>query len=291
MKKISIVVTMLCLLASMQGYAQKGNLVKQSLQALTGGVPSAFSQEVAVVLERASLAGTRITSAQFTLANTNYLPSTVLFDRVAQNGGLRALSAEDVQALGQKFEGLDDIVKTKSSPYAGYRGALLSAAPTGRPEVLLNKTVGSMTDLLDLQHYMQFHGNQFPHLFTVTSNGWLLPTDCLASREGNAAFRQVLNLLIRQQAGLLDEAIVSQLVALHAQASNPVALQTVVEQLMNWRAAHNTTTLAPRLPHDLTEVSLRSDAETLWLTMEIRLLQLTPGIELPEVLKTAQVTQ
>ena len=70
-------------------------------------------------------------------------------------------------------------------------------------------------------------------------------------------------------------------------------IQTVVEQLENWRAAHHDATQAPQLPQDLGAASsLRSsNAENLWLSMQIRLLQLTPNIELPQVLKEANVTR
>lgn len=289
-KTISAVVAVV-LLAGTNGYAQKALWANKSLQAITGQVPSAFSKTAALSVRSAKLIGARVSSAQISLANSSYVSSSALFSRVSQTGGFKALQEKDVQLLKAKFENLDDVVTAKVAPFAGYGGALLSEELPGMPAPLSDTTVASMTRLLDLQYYMQTHNNEFPHLFTVTSDGWLLPSDCLASREGNTAFLRVVDILVKDQLGQTSPAVVEQLVLLHAQASNPVPVKTVVEQLAAWQRAHNNTTQAPRLPKDVTEVSLRSDAETLWLTTEIRLLQLTPDADIPEVIKTAQVTQ
>ncbi len=281
-----------CVLLTATAYAQRPlKMAKQSIDAMTGGVPSAFSTKVPVTLLNAEVVGNRVLRVQFSAVNNMYIASPELFKQVQASQALKMLSAEDVRLLEAKFNRLDEIVKLRTSAFAGYRGALLSERPSLREDVLLNPQVNSMLHVLDIQHYMQLNNNEFPQLFTVNKGGWLLATNIWSSSEGNKAIRQVLDLLIKEQAGQVDVAVVSQLTALYAGASNAIPVKTVVEQLQNWRAAHNTTTNSPKLPKDLSEVSLRSNAENLWLTMQIRLLQLTPGIELPEILKNAVVTQ
>ena len=291
-KNAGVVFVALILGMSTSAYAQKNQLAVRSLQAMTGGVPSAFTKEAALSVQSARTLGQRITSAQFTLANSKYISSSQLFNQVVQTRSLPNLMPEEERILAAKFEHLDELVQLGTPEFTGYHGALWSATPTtGRPEVLRSPQVQSMVELLDLQQYMRLNKNEFPRLFTVSAGGWLLASDCLSSQEGNSAFRKVVDILIKEQAGEASPVVVEQLALLYAQASNPVPVKAVVEQLKAWQNAHNTTTEAPRLPKDVSEVSLRSSAETLWLTTEIRLLQLTPGIELPEIIKTAKVTQ
>ena len=291
-KKVFVVLGALVLLAtSAQAQRRPLKMAKQITDAMTGNVPSAFSSQAPVTVLNAEVVGNKVLRAQFALTNPKYISSVELFKRVKDNDALKTMEVADVHLLETKFNHLDEVVKLQTAPFAGYRGALLNEKPMLSDEVLLNPQVNGMLNVLDIQHYMQKHDNEFPQLFTVNQGGWLLATNIWTSHEGNNAVRQVLDILIKQQAGQVSPAVVAQLTALYANASNTVPVETVVDQLKNWRVAHHTEAEAPKLPQDLGEASLRSNAETLWLTMQIRLLQLTPGIELPEVLKTAQVTQ
>lgn len=288
-KKVFVLVGV-CVLLTANAYAQRPFKMAKVTEAMTGGVPSAFSRDVSVRVLNAQVLGSRVARAQFVPTNPLYLSSSELFKRVAASQVLKGLEPKEVHLLEAKFANLDEIVALQTAAFSGYRGALLSEKPMLHQKVLLDPQVNSMLNVLDVQHYMQLHDNQFPQLFTVTQGGWLLATDIWASRGGNEAVRQVLDILIKEQFGQIPPAIVDQLVTLYKGASNAVPVNTVVEQLQNWRAAHDTVTESPKLPKELGEVSFRSNAENLWLTMQIRLLQLTPGMELPEILKTANVT-
>ncbi len=125
-----------------------------------------------------------------------------------------------------------------------------------------------MTQLLDIQYYMQQSNNQFPYLFSVSERGWLTSTTSLLSSAGNRAFLNVVDLLVKEQAGEVDAAVIEQLVILHTVAQNAVPVAHVEEPLKNWRLAANDPTGAPQLPTNMGGVSLRADAENLWLAVE-----------------------
>ncbi|MBP5404125.1 MAG: hypothetical protein J6Y17_03440 [Elusimicrobiaceae bacterium] len=293
MNKKVFILGVAALLAA-NAYAQRPlKMAKYMAQTVQGGLGGALSKNVPVTVLNAEMLGNQILRAQVVASSKMYVSSAQLFTQVQQNNGLKNLEPANVKLLGTKFSNLDEIVRLKKSAFTGYRGALLSERPAVDEELMQNEQVSGMLNVLDVQRYMQSNNNEFPQLFTVNNNGWLLATDIWTSREGTEAFRQVLDILIQEQAGQVNSAIVSQLAALYANASNKVPVQTVVEQLENWRAAHGAPTQAPLLPTDLgIASSLRgSNAENLWLSMQIRLLQLIPGIELPQVLKEAKVTQ
>lgn len=292
MKQKILVLGVVALLA-VNAYAQRPLIMAQQVtEAMTGGVASAFSKNVPLTVLDAEVLSNGVMRAQFTAAPKVYVSSMQLFKRVQANRGFKGLDPADMRLLETKFEALDGIVHSQTAAFMGYRGALWSERPEGNVDVLLTSQVNSMINLLDIQLYMRQHNNEFPQLFTVAPGGWLLATDVWTNRGGTEAVRRVLDILVEEQAGQANPEVVSQLLALYAGASNPIPLRSVVEQLQNWRAAHNTQTLAPQLPVDLGAASsLRSNAENLWLSMQIRLLQLMPNIELPQILKDAKVTQ
>ena len=167
-KNVCIVFVAFALGMSTSAYAQKNQLAVRSLQAMTGGVPSAFTKEAALSVQSARVVGQQIAVAQFTLANSKYISSSQLFNQVVQTRSLPNLMPEDERILAAKFEHLDELVQLGTPEFTGYRGALWSATPTtGRPEVLMNPQVQSMIELLDLQQYMRLHKNEFPRRMVV----------------------------------------------------------------------------------------------------------------------------
>lgn len=280
-----------CALVAANAYAQRPFKMAKVTEAMTGGVPSAFSSNVHVNVLNAEMIGNQVRRAQFAATPKMYLSSAQLFQRVEASAGLKGLEPTDVRLLAVKFKDLDEIVRLQTADFWGYRGALWGAKPASRAEVLAHPQVEGMLNVLEIQRYMQQHHNEFPQLFTVAPGGWLLITDLWTNREGNAALQQVLDILIKEQAGQVNPEVVAQLVALYTGASNPVPVQAVVEQLKNWRIANNAPTQVPQLPRDLGAASSLggSNAENLWLSMQIRLLQLAPGMEPPQVLKNAKV--
>ncbi len=277
-KQISIVVSALLVLAATQAYAQKNELAKRSLQALTGQVPSAFSHSAALSVRSASMLGARIAQAEFALKNKNYVTAAELFAGEAPR--LAHLSSPQMRHLSKAFTALDDIHGAKTSSIE-----LLHSY--GIPsDILADTTIKLMANILDVQNYMLAHNNEFPQLFTPMENGWKSTAAGLDTKEGNYAFWNVLGILISEQEGKASPVIVEQLVALRHNASNRVSVDALIKSLQEWRAAG----VSPTLPTAIDNVSLWQEAEKLWLVTEIRLLQLTPGIELPEVLKNAQVT-
>ena len=287
-KKISILLTALFLLAGANGYAQKNPLAQKSLKALTGEVPSAFSTTAPLSVQSVNMIGDRIKSAQFALRTSSYISSAELFKRVNTSRVLENVKPSEKRLLEQKFAHLDAVAVTR--PGGGYIGALWSMSPATDPEVLANPNVYAMTDLLNIQQYMQLHGNMFPEIYYVLEGGWLTASSCLDSPEGNQAFMGVVSILVKEQTGAVSPAVVEQLVALHAHANNTPRVQDVVNGLKDWRKANHSED-APKLPTDMEGFSLRNNPETLWLTTEIRLLQLTPDENIPEIIKTAKVTK
>ncbi len=288
MKKISIVVTLLCLLTGMQSVAQINPLAQKSLRAMTGQVPSAFSTNMGLSVRSASMLGNRITKVQFALQDATYLSSAELFGRVQASRVFSQVPAVKLHALENKFSHLDAVAVTH--PQSGYVSALHSMSPALSAELAADSNVAAMIDVLNIQQYMRLNDNQFPEIYTILSGGWLSATSCLDSMEGNRAFLGVVSILVKEQTGEVSPAVVEQLVALHAQARNVPTVQDVLKGLQEWQQA-NRSSDAPKLPTNMEGLSLRNNPETLWLTTEIRLLQLTPNIELPEVLKNAKVTQ
>lgn len=288
--KALVVLTASVLLCATQAQAQKFfKPIKPTT--LAGEVPSAFSHTVPISLVRTDVLGRKVVAAQVTLQNAAYVSSAVLFSRVKAAQGLNVLPAAEVKALETKFNQLDLAVQSTASVHTGYVGALWNTTPAVGPLTLTDANVQQMTQVLDIQRYMQLNDNEFPHVFSISQGGWLLSTNCLTTSEGNRAFMNVVELLVKEQAGQANAVVIEHLVNLHANALNQVPLQQVVEQLKSWRVAANNPTGAPKLPMDMSGVSLRSNVENLWLAAEIRLLQLTPDIELPEILQTAQVTR
>ena len=284
-KKICVALSALVLLAGMNGYAQKKQLAQKAMESLTGAVPSAFSKVAPVALRNGALNGSRIMLAQFMLADSKYMTSADLFSQVKASQVL-TLVPQEMNVLETKFAKLDNEVLAQ--PATGYLGALWRMAPASSPETLGNPQVYAMMDLLNIQQYMKAHNDEFPQIFNVLKGGWLTATDCLNSPEGNRAFLSVISILVKETAGQASPAVVDQLVTLYAGARNQVPVKEVVRGLQDWRLA-NRSADAPKLPKDMDGISLRANPETLWLSVQIRLLQLTPGIELPEVLRTANV--
>ena len=291
MKKKVFAVLGACVLLTATAYAQRPlKMAKQSFDAMTGGVPSAFSTRVPVTVLSADVVGNVVRRAQFATANQMYLSSAELFKRVQANEALKALPAETVRLLETKFGRLDEIVKLKSTSFNGYRGALLSERPMLKQKVFLDPQVNSMLNVLDIQHYMQVNNNEFPQLFAPMKNGWKTTAKGLDTADGNSAFFKVLDILVQQQAGKVSPAIVNQLVMLRSAACNRPSIDALVKSLGDWHEAFPNAG-DPKLPTEIENVNVWREAEKLWLVTEIRLLQLTPGIELPEVLKNAVVTQ
>ena len=131
---------------------------------------------------------------------------------------------------------------------------------------------------------MKLNSGKFPHIFHISPRGWLESTPCLVSPEGNTAFLGVVSLLSKHAQGLVSPVIMNQLVALHASAHNAQSIESVEKSLLDWQRANGDNT-APKLPSNLAGVSLRHNAEALWLATEI------PDVELPEILKTTQVIE
>ncbi len=279
-----------CALLTATAYAQRPlKMAKHVTEAMTGGLPSVFSTKIPVTVLQADVLGNVVRRAQFAAANQMYMPSAELFKRVQANEALKAFSAEEVRLLETKFGRLDEIVKLKSAAFEGYRGALLSERPVLQQEILLDSQVSSMLNVLDIQHYMQLNNNEFPQLFTPMENGWKTTAKGLDTAEGNKIFFKVLDILVQEQAGKVNPAIINQLVMLRSAASNHPSIDALVKALADWHEAFPNAG-DPKLPTEIENVNLWHEAEKLWLVTEIRLLQLTPDIELPEVLKTAQVT-
>ncbi len=281
-----VALSAVALLAGMNGYAQKKQMAQKAMEALTGGVPSAFSKVAPVALSNGAVTGSRIALAQFTLADSKYMSSTELFNRVNASRAFAAMPVTEVKALEVKFANLDGEVLAQ--PQAGYVPVLWNMEPAVAPEVLGNTQVYAMTDLLNIQQYMKAHNDEFPQIFSVLEGGWLTVTDCLNSPEGNRAFLGVVSILVKEAVGQASPAVVHQLVTLYAGARNQVSVPDIARGLEDWRSA-NPGADAPKLPTDMDGISLRANPESLWLAVQIRLLQLTPGLELPEVLCTANV--
>lgn len=280
-----------CALLTATAYAQRPlKMAKHVTEAMTGAVPSAFSRTAPVSFVGANVVGRKIAAAQFAQTNTVYISSADLFQQVVTLTGMQKLPAVERQALQVKFTQLDLSVKTAQNQNLGYLGALWNTTPAVQAATLQDSHVQSMTQLLDVQRYMQLNDHMFPQIFQIGDGGWLYATDCLGTVEGNRAFVGVVDLLVKEQEGRVPQVIVDQLVKLHASARNALSVTEVVKQLENWRALNENAKEAPKLPKE-GGFSLRNNPESLWLATEIRLLQLTPNIELPEVLKTAVVTQ
>ena len=189
-------------LLSANAYAQRPlKMAKNVTEAMTGGVSSAFSSNVPVSVINAQMLGNQVVRAQFAAIPKVYLSSAQLFKQVEQSHGLKNLEPADIKLLEAKFNNLDEVVKLQIAAFTGYRGALLSERPGLPADVLMNAQVNSMLQVLDIQHYIQMHNNEFPQLFTINPSGWLLTTDLWNSREGMEIFRQVLDILIKEQAG------------------------------------------------------------------------------------------
>ena len=287
-KKVFVVLGALSL-ATVSAYAQRPLKMAKLTEAMTGCVSSAVSQTVPVSFVGAEVLGRHIARAQFMQTNRVYVSSADLFKRVVPLSSMQKLPAAERKALEVKFAQLDLAVKTAQNRQLGYIGALWNTSPAVTAETLQTTHVQSMTQLLDIQRYMQLNDHNFPQVFTINEGGWLQTTDCMTSVEGNRAFLGVVDLLVKEQTGRVPQAIIDQLVALHATARNAMSIPQLVKQLESWRSA-NATMDAPRLPSNVEGVSLRNNPEALWLAAEIRLWQLTPEIELPEILKNAQVT-
>lgn len=286
--KISTLLTALFLLAGANAYAQNNRLAEKSLKALTGQVHSAFSTTAPLSVQSVNMLGRKIAAAQFTLKTSAYISSAELFKRVRTSRALENVKPAEAQLLEQKFNQLDAVAMTR--PVGGYVGALWEMSPATDPEVLADTNVYAMTDLLNIQQYMQSHENMFPEIYYILEGGWLTASSCLDSPEGNQAFLGVVSILTKEQTGAVSPAVVEQLVALHAHANNTPRVQDVVNGLKEWRKANHSDD-APKLPTDMEGLSLRNNPETLWLTTEIRLLQLTPDENIPEIIKTAKVTK
>lgn len=279
-----------CVLLTATSYAQRPLKMAKVADAMTGGVPSAFSRTAPVSFVGADVVGRKIAAAQFTQTNAVYVSSMDLFQQVSPLSSIQKLPVAERQALKAKFAQLDLSVKTAQNQNLGYLGALWNTTPAVQMETLRISHVQSMTQLLDIQRYMQLNDHMFPQIFQVGEGGWLYATDCLGTVEGNRAFVGVVDLLVKEQNGRVPQVIVEQLVKLHASARNALSVTEVVKQLENWRALNGNVQAAPKLPKE-GGFTLRNNPEGIWLATEIRLLQLTPDMELPEILKTAVVTQ
>lgn len=289
-QKVCVVLSALVLVSASASAQRPLKMAKKVTEAMTGAVPSAFSSAAPVSFVGGELVGRQIAKAQFAQTNSIYISSVDLFKRVVTLSSMQKLPAAERKALEMKFAQLDLSVKTATNKNLGYMGALWNTSPAVQPQTLQASHVQSMTQLLDIQRYMQLNDQMFPQVFTIHEGGWLQATDCLSSAEGNRAFMGVVDILIKQAQNRVPQAVVDQLVALHVSARNALPVVQVVKQLENWRAIFNDPNGAPQLPKE-GGVSLRQNPEALWLATEIRLLQLTPGLELPEVLKTAQVVR
>ncbi len=290
-KKAFVVLAISACLFGMPMHAQQIAKSVKDIGSLTGKVPSAFSHVAPVALVSADVLGRKVLAAQVSLRNMTYISSAELFTQVQRTPAMHSLPAKELKALELKFAQLDLSVESASNKQLGYLGALWETLPAVEAGTLMHPLVAQMTQLLDLQRYMSHNDNTFPHVFSVAQGGWLLATSCLTSVEGNHAFLNVVNLLVKEQANQANPVVMKQLVALHAGAQNQVPVQQVVEQLKNWREANSAPAGFPTLPKSMDGVSLGMNAESLWLATEIRLLQLTPGIELPEILQTAKVSR
>ncbi len=281
-----------CVLLTANAYAQRPlKMAKQVTDAMTGAVPSAFSSAAPVSFVGGELVGRQIAKAQFAATNPVYVSSANLFKRVQQAQGVEQISLKNQLNLTDKFNRLDVAVKTSAYKQTSYLGALWNMDPVTDPTILAVPNVKAMTDLLDVQRYMQTHDGVFPQLFSIGQDGFLRVAEGLESQAGSQAFMGMLSILIKQQQGLISPVIAEHLANLRAHARNQVDVDLLVAQLENWRLANENPTGAPQLPNSMEGVSLRNNAEALWLATEIRLLQLMPDMELPEVLKTAQVTR
>lgn len=287
-KKMFVALIALALLASVNGYAQKRQLARRMMQSLTGTAPNRCAKETSVMMRAMKLSGLRVSAAQVMMADATFVSSAELFSSVKATQVFSEVPAKELQLLEDKFAQLDAVVLEQ--PRAGYIGALWQLPPASSPAMLADAQVYAMTDVLEVQQYMKANDGQFPRVYSTREGGWLITTDCLNTPEGNRAFLGVVSILVKEQAGEVSQAVVDQLVTLHAAATNPVAMRDVVNQLKAWQESSPSHS-APQLPSSLEGISLRANAESLWLATEIRLLQLTPGLELPEILKTAQVTQ
>ncbi|MBR5151518.1 MAG: hypothetical protein IKW71_01645 [Elusimicrobiaceae bacterium] len=278
-------------LLSTASYAQHPLKMAKRATDMTGGVPSAFSKQSPVAVVTASVIDRKIASAQVMLSQADkYISSADLFARVAPLSSMQKLPAVERKALEVKFAQLDLSVQTATNKDLGYLGALWSSSPAVTAQTLQTPHVQNMTQLLDIQRYMQLNADQFPQLFQMNQGGWLYATSCLSTPAGNRAFVGVVDILVRQQYGRVPEVIVNQLVQLHASARNALTVEQVVKQLESWRAATGNLQGAPQLPKE-GGFTLRANPEDIWLATEIRLLQLTPGIELPQILKEAKVSR
>ena len=284
-KKWCVAASALLLAAGANGYAQTKQIAKQALEEMTGKVPSAFSQSAKVALQRASLIGSRVMEAQFMLADPAYISSAELFKREAAANRFSHLPEQRVAVLAKSFAALDDLAAENNL------GAFVNLRKntTQLPdEVFFDANLRLMTDLLDVQAYMKLHQKEFPQLFAPEENGWTTVANGLDTPEGNVAFLKMLNILILEQYGKVSPAVIEQLVLLRQNASNPPSVKALVKSLEDWREAFPDAG-EPKLPPALDGVNLWREAERLWLVTEIRLLQLTPDIELPEVLKNVNV--
>ncbi len=292
MNKKVFVVLGVCALLSAPAYAQRPlKMAKQVTEAMTGAVPSAFSSKAPLSFVGGEYVDRQITKAQFAATNPMYVSSANLFKQVQKAQGVEQISLKNQLNLTDKFNRLDVAVKTSPYKQSTYLGTLWNMDPVTDPTVLAVPNVKAMTDLLDVQRYMQIHNNIFPQLFSLEKDGILRVAEGLESQTGSQAFMGMLSILVKEAQGLVSPVIVEQLATLRLHARNQVDIHMLIIQLENWRMANNDLTGAPKLPSDMEGVSLRNNAEGLWLATEIRLLQLAPNMELPDVLKNAPVVR
>ena len=291
MLKKSFVVLGALAFATVGAYAQRSLKLTKVTEKMTGGVSSAFSAQAPLSFVDATVINHRIAAAKFAGTNPVYVSSGNLLERVRQAQGLKSVPLAAQRKLTEQFSQLDVAVKTAQHRQNSYLGALRRMTPTTDPAVLADPDVKAMTELLDVQRYMQTHDNIFPQLFSLEKDGVLRVGAALENPSASQAFMGTLSILVKQSQGLMNPVIVEQLAVLRAHARNRADVEQLTKMLENWRLATGNLTGAPQLPAGMEGVSLRNNAESLWLATEIRLLQLTPDIELPEVLKTAQVVR
>ncbi len=262
-----------CLSASV-GYAQK-------TKGMMVGVSALSKSRAAAVLE-ARLARQLVVSPA-------YISSGELFTNVVVVNKEFAAWHTYVPVYARHFAALD--TRAASAPHPlGYRGVLVEMLNTQEftPTLFLNPHIQFVMSLLDIQFYMQNHAHHFPRVFEVSAQGELIPTSVGVDRSAKEAFLNVAAILSEQAKGGVNPVIVEQLLLLNAQAPNRVPVAVLETQLARWLTAHDNP---PQLPQHAGVLSLDTPVEELWLAVEIRLLQLTPGLELPAGLQQARVVQ
>lgn len=290
MNKKIIVLSVGLLLSSAPVCAQRTLKLSQMSEAFTGGVPSAFSHVASVSVINAEVIGSRVAAAQFALNSGKYLSSAQLFEQVAPLQAVPQLPFAQRQALETKFANLDVAVRSTVGKHESYSDALRNGSPVLSAQALQVPHLQSMTQLLEVQRYMKEHKDHFPQIFELSEQGWLRTTDEMSTPQGNSAFLGVVEILVKEQTHSVPQVIVDQLVTLHASARNIATPEQLARQLQTWQSATELTTGGvPKLPTGTEGLSLRSNPEELWLATEIRLWQLTPNAQLPEILQNISV--